>query len=732
MPRATLPRLLPLLTGLLLAASGPVLAAAAAAGRAASTAPVPAAVPAAVPALSGRPNIVLLTLDTTRADHLGSAGWAFAATPNLDALAGRGLRFERCDSAAPITLPSHATILSGLLPPRHGVRDNGTFVLAASVPTLAERLAAEGYDTAAVVSAVVLARRHGLDQGFRIYDDDLGSGVSAGTAVEERQAEATTAAALATLAGLRSPYFLWVHYYDPHEEYRPPSRFADAARGPTRLYDGEIAYMDSEIGRLLAALPPATVVAAVGDHGEMLGEHGELTHGVLPFAGARRVPLLLAGPGVPAGEVSPCLARTADLAPTLLALAGLEVPAGLDGEALLAGAGAAGGAGGSPQAGGACGRVSYTESFLPYYAYKWYPLRTLSDGRFLYLQAPSPALFHLDGDAGEEHDVAAAQPELARLWTTRMERLLAAAGEKLGEARSPQATLDEEQRRQLASLGYLSGAGGAGAPVASDLPDPRDRVAIAQALHAAAARIQQGGCSEVLRELERIVREDPHNFPALALAGQCLRDAGRHAEALALYQRAAQENPASAVPVANVAGSLLQLGRRDEAEREFRHALALDPTQGDSAANLARLLRESGRSAEAMALLDRTVAAGGSSEQLFLERGTMRATAGRMEEALADFREAVRRAPTDPQAIESAARALFQLGRLREAAVSYETLARLTPDRGEVWKTLVALYVELGDSAAVERCARAALRVESDPADRARLEELLASLAAAP
>ena len=689
------------------------------AGAAAADAPAAVAPGAAAPA--SRPNIVLVTLDTTRADHLGSAGWAHAATPNLDALARRGMRFERCDSAAPITLPSHATILSGLFPPRHGVRDNGTFVLAPGVPTLAELLAESGYDTAAVVSAVVLARRHGLDQGFRIYDDDLGAGRAAGTQVEERQAEATTSAALAQLAGLRPPYFLWVHYYDPHEEYRPPTRFADAAGGPHRLYDGEIAYMDSEIGRLLQALPQATVVAAVGDHGEMLGEHGELTHGVLPFAAARRVPLMLAGPGVPSAAVSDCLVRTADLVPTLLALASVAVPPGLDGESLLSGG-----------LGAACSRVAYSESFLPYYAYKWYPLRTLSDGRALYLQAPRPALFRLDSDPGEARDLAATEPELLRLWGTRLERLLDSAGEKLEEAQAPQATLDEEQRRQLASLGYLSGAATAGGSVSGELPDPRDRVGIAQALHTAAARIQQGGCAEVLRELESIVREDPHNFPALALSGQCLRDAGRHADALRLYERAAQENPASAVPVANVAGSLLQLGRLAEAEREFRHALALDPTEGDSAANLARLLRDSGRGVEALGILDRTIAAGGSSAQLFLERGTMRATAGQLEEALQDFREAARRAPTDPLALENAARALFALGRLQEAALAYETLARLQPDRADVWKTLVALHLEAGALQDVERCARQALRVETSPADRARLEELLSGLAAAP
>lgn len=691
--------------------------------------------PASSPAAPAPPSIVLLTLDTTRADHLGSAGWPHAATPHLDALASRGMRFERCDSAAPVTLPSHATILSGLFPPRHGVRDNGTFVLSPAVTTLAELLSQAGYDTAAVVSAIVLARRHGLDQGFRLYDDDLGAGVSAGSAVEERQAEATTTAALAALAGMRPPFFLWVHYYDPHEEYRPPSRFADAASGPHRLYDGEIAYMDSEIGRLLAALPAATVVAAVGDHGEMLGEHGELTHGLLPFAGARRVPLLLAGPGVPAGRTSNCLTATADVAPTLLALAGVTPPDGLDGRALVRGrlsGDAADAAAAAETAADAadCQRVAYSESFLPFYAYKWYPLRTLSDGRALYLQAPRPGLFRLDSDPGEAHDLAAAEPALVQLWGSRLERLLAAAGEQLAEAQAPQATLDEEQRRQLASLGYLSGAGAASATVAGDLPDPRHRVEIAQALHTAAARVQQGGCPEVLRDLERIVREDPHNFPALALSGQCLRDAGRHADALRLYERAALENPASAVPVANVAGSLLQLGRRAEAEREFRHALALDPTGSDAAANLARLLRDSGRSAEAFEILDRTIVAGGSSAQLFLERGTMQATAGRLEGALADFREAVRRAPTDALALENAARTLFALGRPEEAALTYETLARLAPDRADIWKTLVALYLETGAVAQVERCARQALRVETDNADRARLEELLAGLAA--
>ncbi len=671
-------------------------------------------------ALAERPDLLLVTLDTTRADHLGAWGWPYASTPRLDALAAGGVRFARCDSAAPITLPSHTTLLTGLFPPRHGVRDNGTFALAPAPATLAERLRAAGYDTAAVVSAVVLHRRHGLGRGFRLYDDDLGAGYAQGTEVAERDAAATTDAAIAALAGLAHPYFLWVHYYDPHEEYRPPSRIADRMQGPNRLYDGEIAYVDEQLGRLLAALPRTAVTVAVGDHGEMLGEHGELTHGLLPLAAARRVPLIVSGPGVPAGRRVDELVRTADVMPTLLDLAGVSAPDGLDGVSLVPRFSGGSGPTGAPP-------LAYSESFLPYYAYKWFPLRALSDGRVLYLEAPRPSVFLLDRDPGEARDVAADEPGLVSLWRARLERLLSASGENLERAAEPDAGLSAEQLRQLASLGYLGGGGGG--ELSAELPDPRERVGTARELHAAAARVQAGGCGAALRELQRIVRDDAHNFPALTLAGQCLRDAGRHAEALALYERAGRENPASVVPVVNQAGCLVELGRRTEAEREFRHALTLDPSSGDAAVGLARLFRERGGKAEAAAVLDAAIASGALASEVFRERGTVRAESGDLARALADFREASRRAPGDPVSLENAARAAYLLGRTAEAVATYRTLLRAAPDRVDLWKTLVALELEVGDTQEAARAAREALRHEVDPAERARLEELLSGLA---
>lgn len=668
---------------------------------------------AGAPALAARPSLVLITLDTTRADHLGAWGWTHARTPNLDALARRGTRFVRCDTAAPITLVSHASILTGLYPPRHGVRDNGTFALPARVETLTETLRAAGYDTAAVVSAVVLARRHGLDQGFRTYDDDLGAGYAAGTEVSERQARETTDAALAALARLKPPYFLWVHYFDPHEEYRPPTPFADAAQGPHRLYDGEIAYVDHELGRLLAALPPDAILAVVGDHGEMLGEQGEQSHGLLLGHGVRRVPLVLAGPGVAAGRSEECLVRTVDLAPTFLHLAGLPAARGIDGRSLLP----------LPEVGARCDRMSYSESYLPFFAYKWYPLRSLSDGNFLFVEAPQPSVFHIAADPDEQRDLAPEHPAVAARWRRRLTETLAAMGETLTPKLVVENVLTAEQRAQLQSLGYASGSGG---EVRGDLPDPRRMTGLARDLHAAAAAVQQERCSDALPALQKIVKLDPHNFPALELAGQCVRAAGREGDALALFQRAARENELSAIPVANAAGSLLALGRRAEAEREYRKALALDPTLPEAATNLARILREKGEKAAAIAVLDAALDAGGHAGEVYLERGTAYAESGSLEEALRDFREAARRRPADPVALEDAARAAYHLGRTREAAQGYEALLRIAPDRGDLWKTLGALYLEtLDEPEEAQRCFRRALLLERDPQERSKLEDLL-------
>lgn len=672
--------------------------------------------------------LLLITLDTTRADHLGAWGWPHAHTPNLDALAARGVRFARCDSAVPITLPSHATLLTGRYPPRHGVRDNAIFTLDESEQTVAETLAAHGWDTAAVVSATVLARHHGLAQGFGDYDDALGTAPAtgrgpAGEAVE-RRADATTDAALARLQTLDAPYFLWVHYYDPHEPYQAPAAWRAAATGPHPAYDAEIAFMDAEIGRLLAALPPHARVVVVGDHGEMLGDGGERTHGLLLAHGVRRVPLLIAGGRLPAGHVVDCLVRTVDVAPTLLELAGLEPGPGVDGISLLPLARASG----RDPTSCAPPRLSYAESFLPFFSYRWYPLRALSDGHELYVHGRRPALYDLAVDPMETHDLATERPQATARWATRLERVLADMGATLETSPGRAQPLSEEERARLASLGYIGG-GTSGGPVRGALPDPRDMVEVARTVQEAHDLVDAGLCNQALAKLTAVLRRDPNNVPAYNQSGLCLQSSGRLRSALNAFERAAAINPQSAVPVRNAGNVLVQLGALGKAEATFARALDLDPRSPGVAANLAKLRRAHGDASGAAAALDLAEAAGSTHPGIPLERGMLAAAAGDLPRALAAFEQAVERAPKDPAALENAANAAALLKQPQKALAYYHRLTEITPANPGAWFGLATvLFKQMDDKPAARQALEKALDLEADPARRARLERYLRQL----
>ncbi|HVN40349.1 MAG TPA: sulfatase, partial [Myxococcota bacterium] len=271
--------------------------------------------------------IVLVTIDTLRADHIGCYGLASAHTPTLDRLAAEGVRYEVALSPAPLTLPSHTTIMTGLDPDRHGVRHNSVFSLDPAVPTLAERLHARGYATAAFVGAFVLDRRFGLARGFDVYDDHFGDRRSSLVGFAERRAGDVTDAFQRWLAAAPPRFFVWLHYYDAHASYDPPEGFKLSF--PYDLYSGEIAYVDAQLGRALEALsarfdPAGTLVLVTSDHGESLGEHGELSHSYGVYEATQRVPLVARGPGFTGGRVAHELARLADVTPTLLAEAGAE------------------------------------------------------------------------------------------------------------------------------------------------------------------------------------------------------------------------------------------------------------------------------------------------------------------------------------------------------------------------------------------------------------------------
>ncbi len=560
--------------------------------------------------------IVLVTIDTLRADHVGCYGSSWVATPTLDGIAAEGVRFETAIAPTPLTLPSHSSLMTGLAPPHHGARNNSTFRLDEDVPVLAERLHAAGWATAAFVGAVVLDRQYGLARGFDIYDDHMAPRRSAGRfGFSERTANQVVDAALAWLRVAPERFFLWLHLYDPHGSYRPPREYQ--ARFPTHPYAGEIAFADAELGRLLRAVrsrgdPERTLVVVTSDHGESLGEHGELSHSLTLYDATQRIPLLLAGAGLPRGRVVESLVRLLDVAPTILALARLDPLPGIDGRDLretLNGARA-------PE------RLAYLETLSPQLDFGWSPLLGVRSGSFKYIRAPRPELYDLVADAQEAHDLAAQRPEVVA-------ELDAALDAFLRGARPVVSTLapDSEMRGRLEALGYV--VGGAAA-VQGELGrvggfDPKDGLGLAQALLDAIGLVAEDRPHDALALLEPL--EGGGFLLELHRAEVALR-AGKPALAERSARAALALVPQSTGAHVALGEALLDAGRLDEAARAFQTAQELDEAAADSLVGLGRVAEARGRLDEAAALYARATERRGASPEALWRLAALRIEAG--------------------------------------------------------------------------------------------------------
>ncbi|MFQ5791363.1 MAG: sulfatase, partial [Acidobacteriota bacterium] len=351
-------------------------------------------------------NVLLITIDTLRADRVGCYGYAAPTTPHIDSMAEEGVVFEKAIAQAPVTLPSHASLLTGTYPPTHGVRDNVTYQLSEASLTLAEVLEKQGYETAAFIGAFPLHRRFGLGQGFSHYDDRVGSQREAAAGFfAERRAEAVVDAALEGLGRVKSrPFFYWVHLFDPHVPYDPPSPVRERFRDS---YDGEVAYVDSQVGRLLQGLERArlsdeTLIVLTSDHGESLGDHGERTHGFFIYDTTMHVPLILRHPSLGRPRRVDGQVRSVDIMPTVLDLLQVPVPREVQGESLR-----------PALAGEPFDRPAYTESYVPLVNFHWSPLRGLRYQGWKYIEAPRPELYDLSRDPDEEDNRFEAEPERA-------------------------------------------------------------------------------------------------------------------------------------------------------------------------------------------------------------------------------------------------------------------------------------------------------------------------------
>jgi arylsulfatase A-like enzyme/Flp pilus assembly protein TadD len=513
------------------------------------------------------PSVILLTLDTTRADRLGSYGYKGGHTPNLDALAQRGVRFERTYSSVPLTTPAHSTMFTGLYPTRHGVHNNGDAILPDAAVTLAEVLKEKGYGTAASVSAFVTTRMWNLDQGFDDYFDTVEKNPSSRWA-QERPANEVVDDAITWLDKKEpGPFLLWLHFYDPHEPYRPPEPWATKLQG--RPYDGEIAFMDEQIGRLMdrvKAMNQPVGWISVADHGEAReNEHGETTHGMFLFDPTQRIPFIVTPPEPLAAPVvvSDLTVGNVDVMPTALGMLGISTPEGLDGVDL------------SPYIkGGTVTREGvYMESYVNSTRFGFHPELALAHGPLKLMKTPNPRLFDVVADPGETTNLYASRKADADRLAASFDEI-AARGPVLSQA----ADLAPEVIQQLEALGYV-GAGATSLKGLDSKIDGKDQIDMIRRLEGVRVKANNPA---TLAEAEQIYRDILRELPDLGEArmglARLLQRNGRAEEAEGVLREALKLEPSSTVLHLNLASCLMQLQRYEEAMAEFNAILALVPT----------------------------------------------------------------------------------------------------------------------------------------------------------
>ncbi len=580
-------------------------------------------------------NLLLVTIDTMRADRL-SRGF----TPTLDRLAARGLRFSEARTVVPLTLPAHVSIMTGQFPAAHGIRLNGGAEPSGS--TLAARLKAADYQTRAVVGAFVLDRRFGLAAGFDEYDDQIARDPQATDRLQaDRRANEVVDRALALLAktAVDRPWFLWVHFYDPHAPYDPP---ADArVRAGGDAYNGEISFVDAELTRLLSAIDARpdgkqTAVMVVGDHGESLGEHGEPTHGMLLFEAALRVPMIVVGPGVVAGERRDP-ASLIDILPTALALAA-QPREDTPGRNLLETASA--------------DRESYAETEYPSIA-GWTPLKSLVQDRWKLITADQPFLFDLQSDAGERENLARVRLPIVQAMSARL-TAIGSRSSVVGE--KPAVSLETAER--LRSLGYVAPSA---APVSNaGGKNPAEMMDAWAAYESALTAVNSGRVAAALPALLKLSTAYPSSSIFESTYARALASSGRRQEALARFRAAVKQWPADATLYHELAVVARDMGLPDEARRAEEAALALNVS--DPAAHNGK--------------------------------GLLLADAGRSSDAAKAFEEAVRLDPTNAVYQTNLGNARRALGDVAGAAIAYRKALELAPQLGDAANGLGAVLVQ--------------------------------------
>ena len=644
-------------------------------------------------------NILFISIDTLRADALGAYGGR-AATPNLDRLAAHGARFTFAHAHAVVTLVSHATMFTGRYPYEHGIRDNTGYRLPPSQPTAAALLKARGFATAAFIGGFPLDRRFGLGAGFDRYDDRLGVAATADAADGERRADLVVASALDWMGGQSGKWFAFVHLYDPHAPYQPPAEWA--SRFPSDPYLGEVSWTDAALGPLLerlASQPRPTLVVVTGDHGESLGEHGELTHSLFAYESTLHVPLIVGeiGPSTGGSRVRGVTIETAvrhvDLLPTLLDAAGAPAIGTLPGASLqdliASGRGA--------------DRASYFEAMTATVTRGWAPLRGVIAGHDKYIDLPVPELYDLTADPKEAANLAVSRRDRAEVMLNTL-RLFSVAP----PARAREETPDTIER--LRSLGYIGGGTATVREKYSEADDPKRLIEIEQMLQRAGDAYRQGRAEEAIDLYKQVIarRADTEDaYRKLALAywrggrpgdaiatlelalrngvtqtevriklAQYLAEAGQPAKAIALLEHDAGDDPDALVALGN---AYALAGRRAEALRTFRRLIEVDPNNALAHENLGTALLQAGDHAGAEASLRRALAIDPGLAAAHTALGVVLANTGRKAQAIDAWKRAIALDAAEFDAMFNLTVNLAAAGRHDEARVYGERFIATAP-----------------------------------------------------
>jgi arylsulfatase A-like enzyme/Tfp pilus assembly protein PilF len=645
---------------------------------------------AAAPA--SHPNIILITLDTTRADRMGFLGSKRGLTPNLDVLARQGVVFSRAYSHVPLTTASHATILTGTYPQFNHVNDFGV-PLSPQLPYLPDLLHQHGYQTAAFVGSLILdpldGTAPGFDRGFDTYDAGFHLRAHGGDRYKtiERRGSEVVDRALAWLSKHPpGPFFLWVHLYDAHDPYDPPSPYKE--RYASAPYDGEIAYADSIVGKLLSALRThglyeGAVIAVMADHGESLGEHGEGTHGVFLYDETIHVPLLLKFPADRwAGKNVEMRVGLVDVAPTMLKEAGIAIPSVVQGESLQglvapASRRLSGGRPRPPDSDPATAepppdRPAYAETDYPHRAFGWSSLRALRTGKYLYIQAPNSELYQQSDDPQAAQNLASSAKAVSDTLASQLDQFRSKTATSISEL----AGLNPDQVKKLAALGYIGGK----QPAAKNPmtgADPKSKIEVANLLHDAMVDVEEARYEQAVPRLEKVLEQQPDMSIACMQLGMAESRLKNYAQALPPLKKAVQLLPDNGMGHYELGLALFETGDWKAAAPQFEAAVERAPRWADAHFSLASVYARIDRVPDAMTELDTTLNLSPDHYRANLLRGRILSLQGNPAAAILNLEKAVRVQPDSREAHSFLADAYAQLGRVMDAARERDAAQRL-------------------------------------------------------